>query len=520
MTDIINKKGSIFKSITGLVLVSFLLLTIGPFPIRSTHAQTLIDMPLPGAMINLSPAFVPPMLRGVKIFPDNPLQFDFIIETGDPGPKSKNLKSDSTKLIKYFLASLTVPEEDLWVNLSPYEKDRIIPEQFGITEMGRDLLAQDYVLKQLTASLLFPGKKTGLKFWNTVYKKANAQFGTTEILMKTFNKVWIVPKKAVVYVKENTAFVAESYLEVMLEEDYLAAQKAQGDDNSAKGTKAENDVSSIQSSVLKEIILPEIEKEINFGKTFAPLRQIYHSMILATWFKRNLRESVLGKIYVEKNKVGGIDIEDKNAKEKIYQQYLEAYKSGVYNFIKEDYDVKSQKMIPRKYFSGGAQMGHKTAQIITDDGTSAQTARGIESPLVHAFTRLKDTSPKPDRSMLSKVFTKRTREGRNNDIINLIRDPRLLEFLKDFGINLEKGRHSVFDFGVGALPFGAVELKKALQEINPHINVLGTEKQDNLASAHFIIRPSYLLDKIKYLISMLQPHVGTNLLIQFPKYVL
>jgi hypothetical protein len=47
-----------------------------------------------------------------------------------------------TKLIKYFLASLTIPEKDLWVNLSPYEKDRIIPQSFGLTEMGRDLLSR------------------------------------------------------------------------------------------------------------------------------------------------------------------------------------------------------------------------------------------------------------------------------------------------------------------------------------------------------------------------------------------
>ena len=58
------------------------------------------------------------------------------------------------RLVKYFLAALTIPEKDLWVNLSPYEKDRVITDEFGSTEMGRDLLAQDYMLKQLTSSLI------------------------------------------------------------------------------------------------------------------------------------------------------------------------------------------------------------------------------------------------------------------------------------------------------------------------------------------------------------------------------
>ncbi len=53
------------------------------------------------------------------------------------------------KLIKYFMAALTIPEEDLWVNLSPYEAHRITPQKLGETELGKSLLSQDYILKQL-----------------------------------------------------------------------------------------------------------------------------------------------------------------------------------------------------------------------------------------------------------------------------------------------------------------------------------------------------------------------------------
>ena len=34
-------------------------------------------------------------------------------------PQQEQLKTEATKLIKYFLASLTIPEKDLWVNLKP-----------------------------------------------------------------------------------------------------------------------------------------------------------------------------------------------------------------------------------------------------------------------------------------------------------------------------------------------------------------------------------------------------------------
>src|SRR5208283_4730414 len=136
-------------------------------------------------------------------------------------------RTEANKLIKYFLASLTIPEKDLWVNLSPYEKDRIVPQSFGRTEMGRDLLAEDYMLKQITASLIYPEDEIGKKFWKRVYAEAQKKFGTTNIPVNTFNKVWIVPEKAVVYenAKAGTAYVVEASLKVMLEEDYLALSK-------------------------------------------------------------------------------------------------------------------------------------------------------------------------------------------------------------------------------------------------------------------------------------------------------
>ena len=38
--------------------------------------------------------------------------------------------------------------------------------------MGRDLLAEDYMLKQITASLIYPEDETGKKFWKRIYEEA------------------------------------------------------------------------------------------------------------------------------------------------------------------------------------------------------------------------------------------------------------------------------------------------------------------------------------------------------------
>ena len=241
-------------------------------PLQRAQGDTLSFLPVPGMMVDLSPAFQPVLIKGLKVHPENPFQFDFIVDTGNTTlkPSDSHLQQESDKLIKYFLAAMTVPEKDLWVNLSPYEQDRMIASNLGQTQMGQEMLAQDYILKQLTASLIYPEKGLGKKFWDRVYEKSQQMFGTTNIPVNTFNKVWIVAGQVDVFERANVAFVVGAHLKVMLEEDYMAKEKHQA---TAAATAT--------SQIVKEVILPEIEKEVNQGKNFAQLRQVYQSMIMA-----------------------------------------------------------------------------------------------------------------------------------------------------------------------------------------------------------------------------------------------
>jgi len=345
----------ILATLTGFVLSSV-------YPVQKAYAASL-DLPQPGSMVNLSPAYQPVLIKGLKVHPENPFLFDFIL---DPGNSHAAIKPEATRLIKYFLASLTIPEKDLWVNLSPYEKDRIIPSNLGQTQMGEDMLAEDYILKQLTASLIYPEKNLGRTFWDEVYTKAQRMYGTTQIPLNTFNKVWIVADKADVYERGNVAYVVGAHLKVMLEEDYLSLQKHHGQPASVE--KMSDTFSNVSSQIIRQIILPLIEKEVNEGKNFANLRQMFYSMILASWYKMALKDALLTQIYGNQSKVKvGINQRDPKANEAIFQRYLQAYKKGVFNYIKEDINEATNERLPRKYFSGGEQMwpkGLSHAQIV------------------------------------------------------------------------------------------------------------------------------------------------------------
>lgn len=364
------KQSSFFKSVNIFIIAVFLSTSLGA-PVQA-NAQGMSFLPEIGAFVPPSNNYTPPVIKGIKIFPDNPLRFDFIVDTGNWNARDQRLEPETKKLVNYFLAALTVPDEEQWVNLSPYENDRIIPDEFSQTEMGRDLLAQDYLLKQLTASFIHPQHDLGEEFWQRVYDRAYEMYGTTDIPVNTFNKVWIIPEKAVVYESGQMAFIIESRLKVLLESDYLALKNNLNNeqfDLDVMGTADNRAINDFSSEIFKNVILPEIEKEVNQGENFIQLRQIYNSLILAAWYKRNLKESIINQVYSQQNKIKGIDIEDKQVREKIYNQYVEAFRAGIVNFVKEDYDPQAKRVIPRKYFSGGALFGPQ--QI--DDALSVET---------------------------------------------------------------------------------------------------------------------------------------------------
>ena len=410
--------GNIFKSLVAWVTLSAFLLTSA----APAFAQQGLVMPAPGTMVGLSAASLPAVLRGIKVYAHEPMRLDFILDNGDiaGNGRARSLQDETTRLVKYFMAALTVPENDLWVNLSPYEKDRIVPEAFGRTEMGRDLLAQDYLLKQITASVIYPEGETGKKFWAEVYKKAQEKYGTTDIPMDTFNKVWIVPAQAVVYERRPArsegsqdpaisrpsgprndvaaAYINEARLKVMLETDYLATQAGEGE-----ALEGARHAVPVQTEILRTIVIPLLEKEVNEGANFAPLRQVYHSLILATWYKKKIKGALLTKAFADQRKIAGLgytplpagghdatqgivspgtlptpqglnpkatqvstvaDPTFVNSPEDIWQLYVEAFKKGAYNYIKEEQDGHSGELIPRKYFSGGVNFGDNFAQKI------------------------------------------------------------------------------------------------------------------------------------------------------------
>jgi hypothetical protein len=346
------------KKVCALFLA--ILLAINPFfnlPLaRAQQIFSGLHLPPVGQPLVMTPTFNPGSMDGMLVYPENPFRFDFLFDKGDEFLPAAEMKILMTKQVRYFLSALTVREKDLWVNLSPYEKNRVLPDSLAKSDFGKDLLAQDYLLKQMVASLTYPESGLGKDFWDGVLKKLQERFGTTEVPFDALGKVWIVPQKAVLYEKGNKVFVVESRLKILSEKDFMAtemAERAGISEQSFGSVKIDPAVGDIAAEALRTIVIPELEKEVNTGKNFANLRQMYQAVILASWYKSKLKESVLSKVYVDRSKTGGMEAAEKDFKENLYGKYLSIFQSGAYSLIKEVYDPLQDEAVAHKYVSGG-----------------------------------------------------------------------------------------------------------------------------------------------------------------------
>lgn len=346
------------RRMNSLRLLVILSVFVFSFSSIESSALTIEELPAATQLLSVTAPRTPPVLRGISVDPAQPLAIDFIFDAQEETLSEDQVKTEAQRLTKYFLAGLTIPEQDLWVNLSVFESDKVIPDDLAVTDLGKDLLGEDYILKQLLASLMHPDTKSGKEFWSKVYAHAEQLYGTVDLPLDTFNKIWIVPEKVVVYVSDTQAIIEESRLKVMLEGDYLAMKKSMdaGDDSALPEDQAAS-MNLEASRILKETILPLIEKEVNGGEHFAVLRQVFHSLVLASWYKEQLIDSIITQAYADQGKVSGIDIGDPQIRQKVFERYAQAYKEGLYNVVRTEYDETNKRSMMRRYVSGGIFMG-------------------------------------------------------------------------------------------------------------------------------------------------------------------
>ncbi|MDD5115891.1 MAG: hypothetical protein PHW98_02355 [Candidatus Omnitrophica bacterium] len=328
-------------------LLSFLLLFE-----QSAVAQTAGEMDISGRignfMMSAQPgSFRPAHLRYIS-YDKLKQSFRVILNMGDSGGYAGASRSILQPL-RFFYIGLTIPNEDLWVNLRPDSADDVINGCLSATDLGKILLEADLELKKDLAHATFPSTPEGKEYWDKIYGKIEEIYGpgirNTRTCIDT--RIWVVPGETIICEDENSAYIYKARLDVVTETEYLRDKRT--GKNIDRRIKIINDYSS---RLMKDIILPKIRKEINTGSKYAPLRQAYYSLILAQWFKHKFYGA--GGLYpylINRRNLTGLTSKEKWSKDTYFKEYQKSYLGREYDLEVSVFDLSGKSV--RTYSSGG-----------------------------------------------------------------------------------------------------------------------------------------------------------------------
>ncbi|MDI6605704.1 MAG: hypothetical protein QME65_00955 [Candidatus Omnitrophota bacterium] len=235
-----------------------------------------------------------PKIIGIRVEPPSEVTF---YTDGKMTDKEKRLMAES------FLATVVIPGKDLWVNLRIEQRKRIAPYSLGITELGRVMLEQDYLLKKASSTAYYPENESGYRFWNVIDTYGSQRRMPSEI------RVWIYPKEAVVVDSGRRMLIKSAELDVRQE-------------------KIKEGISGFQAAS-DEIILPQVREYVLYDRHFIPVRQIYRAVICAIWFKNKFPNTIYSRC-INTNRTGSFEIPDADMKYKVWEKYALSFKNQDY----------------------------------------------------------------------------------------------------------------------------------------------------------------------------------------------
>ncbi|MCX5714520.1 MAG: class I SAM-dependent methyltransferase, partial [Candidatus Omnitrophica bacterium] len=278
--------------------------------------------------------------------------FKLLLDKGDlKNPQTKELENATKQLLNYFFVGVSLPNDSFWVNLRPDSPDNIIDPELAKTDIGKVLLEADLQLKKDTAQYTNPQTLEGKTYWTKLYQKAEELFGYEAVTIPTLTRPWIVPGEIIIRETQDNAYIYKASLKVMLEQDYLKDSTTYKFDDPR--LKVLNEYSS---RLIRELIIPKITKEVNTSKKYAPLRQVYYSLILAQWFKSKYYGR--GGLYswlINKKNLNGLTAKTPYSKDTYFKAYQDSFNKGEYS-LKEPQATPFGQTI-RSYFSGGISVG-------------------------------------------------------------------------------------------------------------------------------------------------------------------
>jgi len=298
---------------------------------------------------------------------------------------------DTTELsLVSFLTGLTLPESEFWVNLNPWEPDRIIEKDLEETDVGRIMLEADLQMKKDFCKYKNPCEsEIGEEYWKLLDEKGeelikecmNNHLGEIKdinnVQFAPVTRHWIVPDRVEVYETDNEIYIVNATLNIYSEPVYEdSTYEIVNQDAFFVSRPCKDDLSGAvkeygryAKELEEEMILSLVVHEVNHGENYSDLRCVYNSLALAQWYKDKYRYSPsIFTDFIDSKDLMGLESKSTWNAEDIWSDYVKSFEEGEFHCWKNetyqegDYIITSTK----HYSSGGVDFGDIETSIVGD----------------------------------------------------------------------------------------------------------------------------------------------------------
>lgn len=309
------------------------------------------------------------------------INFDLILkaEKAEGSKPGINIQNASRIGAAAFMTGLAVNDYKFWVNLNPWEVDRIIDEELGQSEVGRIMLEADLQMKRDFSNYGNPcANETGKALWNLLDKKRedlvqqcmNRFPGeikeASNIIFKPVQRHWIVPDKAYAYSNGSLIYIINASLAINSEPvtDHSSFQVKNQDINTFSGdcieelNRSAQEYAEYYNNLEERMIQPYVVADINTDEKYEGLREVYAALALAQWYKSKVtpRTDIFRDV-LDSSSASILKSKTPWQPKDIWDEYVYSFKNGEYKCW-ENTTAKTAKGIRTKirlHSAGGVE---------------------------------------------------------------------------------------------------------------------------------------------------------------------
>jgi cell wall-associated NlpC family hydrolase len=345
------------------------------------------------------------------------IYFDLILKAKKTEEEDMGIDIQNTTKIGAiaFMTGLIVPDNRFWVNLAPWEPDRIIDEQLKQSEVGRIMLEADLQMKRDFSNYQNPcTNRTGKVLHDLLDDKREALIqqcmenfpgeikDVDNIWFRPVTRHWIVPDKVYAYTNESQIYIINATMAINSEpianHTTFKVFHQSYEDLSDDCIKAINNSAKEYGEYYRELtdrmILPYVMADLNHGEKYAELRDVYVALSLAQWYKLKItpRMDIFQIPYLNEDSLDSSYSAILKAKNS--WSYIEIWNKLVYSFEYGEYKCCENTSTKTSYgyhnssqcdSTGGVEFSGIIGHLIEIRGIPKQVQELIDSAILDGF---------------------------------------------------------------------------------------------------------------------------------------